>query len=183
MRHSLRSPGWHALCWISALSLSAAAATGSAPTACYITPSAAIDSVKPGSSSSPVSHSGGYRVTGTLSDPVLGGNWTIVARCDHTDWPVLAIQTSRSDLAIPSGAGQTHVVNVESIPIVHGGDVVRLWKREDFLRIEVAGVAEESGGLGRTIRVRLLRRSAEDQVNYEQFSGIVRGPSDVEMHP
>jgi hypothetical protein len=44
-------------------------------------------------------------------------------------------------------------------------------------------VSEESGGLGKTIRVRLLRRNADDQVIQERFSGIVRGPSDVEMQP
>jgi Chaperone for flagella basal body P-ring formation len=183
MRHSLRSWGGHALCWISVLSLSAAAATGSARTACYSTPSAAMDSVKPGSSSSPVSEGGGYRVTGGQSDPVLGGNWAIVASCDHTDWPVLAIRTFGSDLVIPSVAGQMRVMGVGPIPVVHAGDVVRLWKKEDLLRIEVAGIAEESGGLGKTIRVRLLRRNADDQVNQERFSGIVRGPSDVEMQP
>jgi hypothetical protein len=183
MGHSVRSRSGDALCWISVLSLSAAGATASARTACYSTPNAAIDSVKPGSSSSPVSRGGGYRVTGIQSDPVLGGNWAIVASCDHTDWPVLAVQTSGSDSVTPSRAGQMRVMGVGSIPVVHAGDIVRLWKQEDLLRIEVAGVSEESGGLGKTIRVRLLRRNADDQVNQERFSGIVRGPSDVEMQP
>jgi hypothetical protein len=67
--------------------------------------------------------------------------------------------------------------------VVHAGDIVRLWKQEDLLRIEVAGVSEETGGLGKIIRVRLLRRNADDQAIQERFSGIVRGPSDVEMQP
>jgi hypothetical protein len=75
------------------------------------------------------------------------------------------------------------VMSVGPIPVVRAGDIVRLWKQEDLLRIEVAGIAEESGGLGKTIRVRLLHRSADDQGNQERFSGIVRGPSDVEMQP
>jgi hypothetical protein len=183
MRHSVHSRGGHAFYWISVLSLSAAAASASARTACYSTPSAAMDSVKPGSSSSSVSQGGGYRVTGVQSDPVLGGNWVIVASCDHTDWPVLAVQTSGSDSATPSPADQMRVMSIGPIPVVHAGDIVRLWKQEDLLRIEVAGVSEESGGLGKTIRVRLLRRSADNRGNQERFSGIVRGPSDVEMQP
>jgi hypothetical protein len=122
-------------------------------------------------------------VTGIQSDPVLGGNWAIVASCDHADWPVLAVQTSGSNPVTPSRAGQMRTMNVGSIPVVHAGDIVRLWKQEDRLRIEVAGLSEDSGGLGKTIRVRILRRNADDQVNQERFSGIVRGPSDVEMQP
>jgi flagella basal body P-ring formation protein FlgA len=75
------------------------------------------------------------------------------------------------------------VTSVGAIAVVHAGDIVRLWRQEDLLRIEVAGVSEESGSLGQTIRVRLLRRDAENQTIQEQFSGIVRGQSDVEMQP
>jgi hypothetical protein len=60
---------------------------------------------------------------------------------------------------------------------------VRLWKQEDLLRIEVAGVSEESAGLGQTVRVRLLRGNTDDQSISEHFSGVVRGPSNVEMLP
>jgi Chaperone for flagella basal body P-ring formation len=183
MRHSLLSRVGHSLCWISPLSMSAAAATDSAPTACYSSPSAAIDSVKPRSSPSPVSQHGGYRVMGTQSDPVLGRRWAIVASCDHAEWPLLAVITSGSDPDATSRANQMSMTIVRSVPVVHAGDTVRLWKQEDHLRIEVAGVSEESGSLGKTIRVRLLRRSADDQAIQEQFSGIVRGPSDVEMQP
>ena len=47
--------------------------------------------------------------------------------------------------------------------------------------VVVAGVAEENGGLGKIVRVRLLRRNADDQATQERFLGVVRGPSDVEM--
>jgi hypothetical protein len=69
------------------------------------------------------------------------------------------------------------------VAVVHAGDVVRLWRREDLLRIEVTGVAEESGGVGKKIRVRLLRRNTDGPSKEEQFTGIIRGPSDVEMLP
>jgi flagella basal body P-ring formation protein FlgA len=84
---------------------------------------------------------------------------------------------------MPLGTNQMRGGSVRSIPVVHAGDIVRLWKQEDILRIEVAGVSEESGGLGKTIRVRLLRQNTDSQVIPEQFFGIVRGPSDVEMQP
>jgi flagella basal body P-ring formation protein FlgA len=70
-----------------------------------------------------------------------------------------------------------------SIPVVHAGDIVRLWRQEELLRIEVVGVSQESGGLGKAIRVRLLRQNTDNQAIQEQLSGIVRGPSDVEMQP
>ena len=68
-------------------------------------------------------------------------------------------------------------------PVVRAGDVVRLWRHEGVLRIEVAAVSEESGGLGKTIRVRLLRRNTDDQSIAKLFSGVIRGPLDVEMQP
>jgi hypothetical protein len=37
--------------------------------------------------------------------------------------------------------------------------------------------------VGKTILVRLLRRNTDDQSIPEQFSGVIRGPSDVEMQP
>ena len=181
MRHTFRSRVGHSICWISVLSLSGAAASGSTRTACYSTPSEAVDSFNAGSSLSPVLQ-GGYRVTGIQSDPVLGQRWAMVANCNHAEWPVLAIQISGSDSVAPSLTDQTSAAS-SSIPLVHAGDIVRLWKQEDLLRIEVAGVSEENGGLGKAIRVRLLRQSAGDQMYQERFSGIVRGPSNVEMRP
>lgn len=107
-----------------------------------------------------------------------------MARCDHAEWPLLAVITSGSDPDARSRTNPIPMTIARSVPVVvHAGDNVRLWKQEDRLRIEVAGVSEESGGLGKTIRVRLLRRSADDQVIQEEFSGIVRGPSDVEIQP
>jgi hypothetical protein len=72
---------------------------------------------------------------------------------------------------------------ISAIPVVRAGDPVRLWKQEDLLRIEIAGISEESGNLGNKIRVRLLHRNTDDQAMQEEFSGIIRGPSDVELQP
>jgi flagella basal body P-ring formation protein FlgA len=75
------------------------------------------------------------------------------------------------------------IEGTKTSPVVHVGDLVRLWKQESLLRIEVAGVSEESGSVGKTIRVRLLRSNMDGQTTTEQFSGVVRGPSDVEIQP
>jgi hypothetical protein len=183
MRHSIRSRAGHSLSWILMLNMSAAAATDSARTPCYSTPSAAIESVRQGFSPSPASQRGGYRVTEIQSDPVLGRRWAIVANCDHAEWPVLAVQAFGSDLSTPSRASQMRVASPPSIPVVHAGDIVRLWRQEDLLRIEVVGVSQENGSVGKAIRVRLLRKNTDNQAIQEQLSGIVRGPSDVEMQP
>jgi Chaperone for flagella basal body P-ring formation len=181
MRHSFCSRVARSVCWISALSLSGIIACGFAEPPCYNSPNAAIDAVRAGSVLSPLLQVGGYRVTGFQSDPILGRRWAIVASCDHAEWPVVAVQTSESDPVASSETNRMLVTSVYSITVVHAGDVVRLWKQEDLLRIEVVGVAEENGGLGKIVRVRLLRRNADDQATQERFLGVVRGPSDVEM--
>jgi len=113
-----------------------------------------------------------YRVTATTWDPVLQQKWTLVARCEHPEWPALAFQKAGS------GVDQASVDNYPPLPpAVRAGDIVRLWSAEERLRIEVAAVAEESGGLGKTIRMRFMRTDAVEQ----QMIGIIRGPLDVEM--
>lgn len=64
---------------------------------------------------------------------------------------------------------------------VHAGDRVRLWARQPNLKIEIPGVAEESGAIGSLIHIRLAQVSAD--TNAAQIPGIVRGPYDVEMQP
>jgi len=166
MNRSHRSRTVCSLCWLAVLIAQDAV---SAQAACYNSPTAAVDSLRPGSLTAPVSSGGGYRVTTIQSDPLLGQRWVMIASCDHPERPVIAFQDQD--------------VNSHEIPVVRIGDIVLLWKQEDLLRIEVAGVAEENGGLSKTIRVRLLHRNTDNQSSQEEFAGIVRGPSDVEMQP
>jgi flagella basal body P-ring formation protein FlgA len=63
---------------------------------------------------------------------------------------------------------------------VHAGEEVQLWRQEDNLRITVTGVSEENAGLGRAVRVHLLRTNA-GEVQERQLFGIVRGPGIVEI--
>jgi hypothetical protein len=183
MTHRRHFRGRCSLCWIAILSVYSLSSTCLGQGACYVTPRAAIDSSKVGSLISPVSTGGGYRVTSIQQDVVLGRRWALIASCDHPEWPALALQMYGSS-PLPSALQiKQGIRDVISTPVVHAGDPVRLWKQEDLLRIEIAGVSEESGGLGNTIRVRLLHRNTDNLSIQERFSGIIRGPSDVEMQP
>jgi hypothetical protein len=150
--------------------------------ACYSTPKAAIDAFVATPSSSSASENNGYRVTRIELDKVLARRWAMIARCGHPEWPAIAFPANGVDLlASPQAAERSLGDSARMAPIVRAGDVVRLWKQESSLRIELAGVSEESGGLGKTIRVRLVQRNTYEQSVPEQFSGIIRGPLDVEM--
>jgi flagella basal body P-ring formation protein FlgA len=103
----------------------------------------------------------------------------MIASCNHPEWPLVALPVSTSTVD-----GRRSLAEGVEVPlVVRAGEIVRLWRQESFLRIEAAGISEESGGMGKTIRVRLLKTSSDRQAKPEQFSGIVRGPSDVEMQP
>jgi hypothetical protein len=151
---------------------------------CYSTPRTAVDALVANSSFPPAIKNEGYRVTRIAADQVLGQRWATIARCDHPEWPVFALPANApSSLSVPQEAMRFVTKNLSAAPVIRAGDFVQLWRQEGILRIEVAGVSEESGGLGKTIRVRLLHRSADDQSIPTRLSGVVRGPSDVEMQP
>jgi hypothetical protein len=159
-------------------------AFGSADAICYSTPSIAIYAV--GAAFAPFPHlkNGGYRVTKIQSDPVLQQKWAMIASCDHPEWPALALPANGARLLmVPHGADHFLVEGPENVPVVRAGEIVRLWKQESLLRIEIFGVSEQSGFLGKTIRVRLLPGNIIDQSTREEISGVVRGRSNVEMVP
>jgi hypothetical protein len=151
------------------------AAASSSRAVCYSTPRSAADA------SITTSHikNDGYQVKRVESDPVFRQKWAMVIRCGHPDWPMLAIPANgASSFAVTSGTR-----GVRTPPMVRAGDIVRLWRQESLLRFEVSGVAEESGGLGSTIRVRLATSDTYEQSVQERFSGVIRGPWSVEIQP
>jgi Chaperone for flagella basal body P-ring formation len=152
-----------------------------AQASCHSTPRTAIDAVATKPPSSPALESSGYRVTSVQLDSVLGGKWAVIANCGHPEWPALALPTNGAIQPQELGRSLTEVVR--AAPVVRAGELVRLWRQESLLRIEVDGISEESGALGTTVRVRLLRKNLDDQSKPQQFTGVVRGPSDVEMLP
>jgi len=155
--------------------------TNTAVAICYRTPADAI-AANLKSSSYSISEDGGYRVAKIQSDPVLSQSWATIILCDHPGWPALAFPL-RSPILLVQVTGQEGVTKTLAPVVVHVGDMVRLWRQERFLRIEVAGISEGNGRLGDLVNVRLLRKNTDDQSIAGQFSGIVRGLSDVEMKP
>ena len=151
------------------------------PALCYETPSVAI-AAGTTSSSFPIFKSGSYRVVRIQSDLILGQTWAMVIRCDHPDWPAMAFPLQNSILL---GRSRVHEIakNTPVSVVIHAGDVVRIWRQDLFSRLEVTGISEENGRLGEVIKVRLIRRNTDDHSVSEQYSGIVRGPSNVEMKP
>ena len=159
-------------------------ATLSLQATCYTTPHGAVNALQANSSIYAGSESGGYRVTGIQFDPVLEQRWVMIGNCSHPEWPTIALKTTGAiPLRAPLKRRNPSIDSVRQTPVVRAGDSIRLWKQEDILRIEVAGVSEGNAGLGQTVLVRLLRSNTGDQLVPQQFSGIVRGPANVEILP
>jgi hypothetical protein len=123
----------------------------------------------------------GYRVTSVRWDPVLQQSWATIVSCVHPEWPGISLRMD--DEMSEAQRGLSTRARLEHSPLIRAGDVIEVWRQEDLLRIEVSGVAEQSGSMGETIRVRLLRPAGSNQSLEEQFSGVVRGRADVEMQP
>jgi hypothetical protein len=155
--------------------------TSTAFAVCYRTPADAIAANLKTSSFS-MSEDGGYRVAKIQSDPVLSQSWAMIIPCDHPGWPAVALPLRNPILPAQFRAQEGGTKALAPV-VVRAGDIVRLWRQESSLRLEVAGTSEGNGRLGDLIKVRLLRRNTDDQSITEQFSGIVRGPFDVEMKP
>ncbi|WP_348269322.1 flagella basal body P-ring formation protein FlgA [Edaphobacter paludis] len=151
---------------------------------CAATPAAAAKSAAKstgaGSSHSSLPEGKGYRVTSVRWDPVMRQSWATIVSCAHPELPGISLRTDDTNHATHEVSA---MVREDRSPVVRAGDIVAMWRQEDLLRIEVAGVAEQSGSVGETIRVRLLRRPGSNQSIEEQLSGVVRGRADVEIQP
>jgi hypothetical protein len=132
----------------------------------------AAETLHSGSLTALIAKSGSYRVSEVLWDPVLGQRWAMVASCEHPEKPAFAVPTKEG---IPEKTATRREDG--GAPLIRAGEVVRLWRQEENLRIEMTAVSEESGRIGKVIRVRLVGTNAEEQ----QFVGVVRGAGDVEM--
>lgn len=169
------------LLWaVALLSLQGGGSAIFAATACAGTLDAAARLYGAKTMFSSMSEDSGYRVANVRWDPMMRQSWATIVNCRHPEWPGVALRISGTSHA---SRGVSQQMREERSPIVRAGDVVELWRQEDMLRIEVTGVAEQSGSLGETIRVRLLRRQGSSQSIDEQRSGIIRGRADVEMQP
>jgi hypothetical protein len=164
------------------LSLRLVSVTSFARAVCYDTPHSAIDAIGTSSLIPQAFKNRGYKVLKIQSDSVLRQRWAIISNCSHPEWPEVALPvTGESEIDLSQEAVSSSVKDVKTDSIVHVGDVVQLWRQENFLRIEIPGISEENGDLGKTVRVRLLHRSTDDQFASEHLSGVVRGPFSVEI--
>jgi hypothetical protein len=172
------------LWWVLGLSLSGTIATSAVWAACANTPAGAAAGLKGANTLFALKQDGGFRVQSLRWDPVLRQRWALVVSCAHPEWPAIEIVSQISDGAtLPSGETAQGRANslVPLLPVMRAGDEVQLWSQEGDLRIEVAALAEQNGSLGKTIRLRLMRRETLGSQVQEQFYGIVRGPHNVEM--
>jgi hypothetical protein len=117
----------------------------------------------------------GYRTISVRWDPLLRQRWATIVSCDHPERPSIAL------LLHSTPQDKATEVSPISLPTIHSGDVVRLWRQENDLRIEVSGVAQESGARGSRVRVKLLRSGLDGQQQEQTLFGIVRGQRDVEI--
>lgn len=141
-------------------------------TPCVSLQEIAGDSLSSSGLSALAAKGGSYRVSEIRWDSVLEQRWAVVASCEHPEQPTFAVLTNE---AIARKASSPR--KEDNAPVVRAGDVVRLWRQEDNLHIEMTAMSEENGGLGKAIRVRLMGGGSAEQ----QFVGIVRGVADVEM--
>jgi hypothetical protein len=163
-------------CLIALAGLQGAAANA----ACARTPAAAARLAGAKTAPSSMPDDKGYRLASVRWDPVMQQSWATIVSCEHPEWPGVSLRTGQTGDA---QRGLSTQARVDRSPLVRAGDVVELWRQEDLLRIEVSGVAEQSGSMGETIRVRLQRRAGSNQSVEEQLNGVVRGRADVEMQP
>src|ERR1700733_1630796 len=121
--------------------------------ACHNTPSMAV-AAESLSSANMNSERGGYRLKGIQSDPVLRQAWAMVIRCDHPEWPAVALPLNASIL--PSQLREQESAKyIPASVVIRAGEIVRLWSQEISSRIEVTGISEGNGRLGELIKVRL----------------------------
>lgn len=167
---------------LSVVLLGWAALGDTASAMCYPTPRSAVDAIATNHLADEAAGNRGYRVAKIQQDSVLGSRWAFISSCAHPEWPELVLSAPGAPLIPSSGvAKRSFMGSSESPVVVHPGDIVRLWKEEGVLRIDVAGVSEESGGVGKTIKVRLLPVKSESPTSPEELLGVIRGPLNVEI--
>lgn len=123
----------------------------------------------------PILQQGRYRTISVRWDPVLRQRWATIVSCDHPERPSIALLMSLNPEDKATQESPT------PFPIVRAGDLVRLWRQENDLRIEASGIAQESGATGSRVHVRLLNSGLDGQQQGKTLFGIVRGKGDVEI--
>lgn len=149
--------------------------------ACARTPQLAVRAARSSANEQLPLQANGYRVQSMRYDPVLDRQWAIIASCGHPERPTFAVAVD-SPVATSSGATLHGHLALQDrrAAVVHAGEVVQAWQQEPNLRLEVVVRAEESGGIGSHVRIRVLHSGFESG-QPRTVIGIVRGPGNVEI--
>jgi hypothetical protein len=166
---------------VSMITLLTTLVTGFARGNCHGTTHSIVDPIDANSLFPSALKNSGYEVVRIESDSLLRRKWAIIANCSHPEWPEFALPSNRTSIDSRRETFSHSGNGSEAAFVVRAGDIVRLWRWEHLLRIEIPGVSEENGRLGDTVRVRLLDRNSDDRSVSEHIAGIVRGHSNVEI--
>ncbi|MHB1022544.1 MAG: flagella basal body P-ring formation protein FlgA [Acidobacteriaceae bacterium] len=155
---------------------------------CKTTPRAAVAALHllPTEANALARSQAGYRVRGVHWDATLGIGWALLEECAHPERPWTAVRVRGAEnlhMHAVHGVGSAAMPRpIAALPMlkpaVHAGDSVRLWQSGEWVRIELAAVAEQSGKVGDDIWLRVHRAGT-----LQQMRGIVRAPGSVEMLP
>lgn len=121
----------------------------------------------------------GYRLAGVSRDLFGGRRWAEVRSCKHPERPAMLVAledraTGQMSPAHEDGGMKTEPRHV----LVAAGSRVTVVSAEAMVRMEVMGVAVESGAAGERVRVRLVM---EGQAGERIAWGVVRTAELVEM--
>jgi Chaperone for flagella basal body P-ring formation len=137
-----------------------------------------------------VPRTAGLALRGMRWDAVLRRSWAIYWDPVHPERPVVAIPVAGAAGAVEPAAGtgepvaQITAAGARPQPVVHAGDRVLLWREDRNLRLQLTAVAEQSGAVGESIRVRIPGASWGGGMQADQPGrGRVRGAAEVEMEP
>lgn len=108
-------------------------------------------------------------------DPVLHQQWLTTTDCNHPERP------SHAKLTFTSAPPPQTVTQQDKPLTIRAGDRIRLTYHQTNTRMELTGIAEESGATGAAIRVRLAQAASDTSAT--ELKAIVRSPSQAELQP
>jgi hypothetical protein len=132
------------------------------------------------------SSTSGYYLKKILWDATLSAGWGVFEDCAHPEDPWIAVRVhgriNSQVLKQPKAMNGSDVSTPKHLLIkarnltVHSGDLVNLWQSDDWVHLNLAATAEQSGEVGDVI---WLRVKMNDRL--QQMQGVVRGNRSVEM--
>ena len=142
---------------------------GRAETACF-------HSVREAALQAGVRDGEGFRLEGIRLDRVGGGRWARVVSCLHVERPGIAVRLADDRVTVGGILPAASKLMSPGRTLVAIGSVVQVVRMEANVRLELVGVAQNSGSLGDAIKVRVGAAGAEHFI-----AAVVRGEGLVEL--